>query len=377
MRKPPSGGFLLPALTHLNRGIANAKAERHNLAAHPDMGGRKSINLQRCGMQKIWALGLVSVLAGAVLVACGGGGGGGGAPATSTITGSVVKGPVNGATVRFKKADGSTLGQATTGTDGSYTFTTDYQGDITIEATGGSYVDETTKAATPLSATLTTVVKTSGNQVIGVVTPFTTMAVKYSTQGGKLPTAAQLQQGAQTLATQLGASGVDLLKQKPGFGEGVNQYGRMLQAFSQYTATAGTLDLNKLFKASLTPQEIADFNTQFANAYKTANGQTITVTLDPNGFTISGTGVGGGSGKCGVSYAYVVNGAAAGTLDYCVSGLPESCAMSAQDKASMDASVQVAKDEIKKNLPAGMSVDFQLSVTPSCKAGAIDLKLAP
>ena len=65
----------MPALTHLNRGIANAKAERHNLAAHPDMGGRKSINLQRCGMQKIWALGLVSVLAGAVLVACGGGGG--------------------------------------------------------------------------------------------------------------------------------------------------------------------------------------------------------------------------------------------------------------------------------------------------------------
>lgn len=325
-------------------------------------------------MKKVLTLGSVALAC--VLVACGGGGGG--APmAQSTIKGSVVKGPVNGATVVFKKADGSKLGEVKSDASGNYSFSTDYQGDVTIEASGGNYKDEATGLDTALSATLTTVVKTAGSEVVGVVTPFTTLAVKYSTQGGKLPTAAQLQQGAQTLATQLGASGVDLLKQKPGFGEGVNQYGRMLQAFSQYTATAGTLDLNKLFKASLTPQEIADFNTQFANAYKTANDQTITVTLDPNGFTISGTGVGGGSGKCGVSYAYVVNGAAAGTLDYCVSGLPESCAMSAQDKASMDASVQVAKDEIKKNLPAGMSVDFQLSVTPSCKAGAIDLKLAP
>jgi hypothetical protein len=323
-------------------------------------------------MKKLWALGSVSLAC--VLVACGGGGGG--APmAQSTIKGSVVKGPVNGATVVFKKADGSKLGEVKSDASGAYSFSTDYQGDVTIEATGGSYTDEATNSTKTLGSTLITVVKTSGTEVVGVVTPFTTLAVKYSTQGGKLPTAAQLQQGAQTLATQLGSQQTNLLT-APTFGEALNDYGRMLQAFSQYTATAGSLDLTKLFKASLTPQEIASFNAQYAAAYQTANGKAITVTLDPNGFTFGGTGVGGGSGKCGISYAYTVNGAATGSLDYCVSGLPDSCVLSAKDQTEMDASVKAAQDQIKQNLPDGMSVNFNMSVSSSCKAGAIEMKFA-
>ena len=323
-------------------------------------------------MKKLWTLGCVSLAC--VLVACGGGGG---APmAQSTIKGSVVKGPVNGATVVFKKADGSKLGEVKSDASGAYSFSTDYQGDVTIEATGGSYTDEATNSTKTLDSTLSTVVKTSGSEVVGVVTPFTTMAVKYSMQSGKLPSAAQLQQGAQTLAQQLGSNGVNLLSTAPSFGTGLNDYGRMLQAFSQYTATAGSLDLTKLFKASLTPQEIASFNAQYAAAYQTANGKAITVTLDPNGFTFGGTGVGGGSGKCGISYAYTVNGAASGSLDYCVSGLPDSCVLSAQDEAEMDASVKAAQDQIKQNLPAGVSVNFTMSVAPSCKPGAIDMNFA-
>jgi hypothetical protein len=324
-------------------------------------------------MKKVLTLGSVALAC--VLVACGGGGGG--APmAQSTIKGSVVKGPVNGATVVFKKADGSKLGEVKSDASGNYSFSTDYQGDVTIEATGGNYKDEKTGLDTPLSATLTTVVKTVGSEVVGVVTPFTTLAVKYSTQGGKLPTAAQLQQGANTLATQLGSPSVNLLTTAPAFGATLNDYGRMLTAFSGYLGTAGHLDLNKLFKDSLTPTEIANFNTQYAAAYQAANGKGITVALNPNGFTFTGTGVGGGSGKCGVSYAYTVNGAASGSLDYCVKGLPESCTLSAQDKAEMDASVKAAQDEIKANMPAGVSVNFQMSVTPSCKSGAIDMVFA-
>ena len=244
-------------------------------------------------MSKILSI-VSGVIFAAAVAACGGGGGS--AP-VSTITGNVVKGPVNGATVTFKKADGTVLGSQQTGSIGAYSFETTYQGDITIEATGGSYTDEATGLSKNLTDTLVTVVKTSGNQVVGMVTPFTTMAVKYSTQNNKLPTASVLAQAAKTLASQMGSPSVNLLTTAPQFGASVNAYGQMLQAFSGYLNSAGALNMNQLFQNSLTPDEVSAFNNLYGTAYQAANGSAITVTLNPNGLTIGGTGIGGGAGS--------------------------------------------------------------------------------
>ena len=66
-------------------------------------------------------------LSASLLVACGGGGGGGSPPAaTGTISGSVSKGPVSGATVNMNinTANGKLLsGTGTTNTSGVATFT--------------------------------------------------------------------------------------------------------------------------------------------------------------------------------------------------------------------------------------------------------------
>ena len=313
-------------------------------------------------MSKILSI-VSGVIFAAAVAACGGGGGS--AP-VSTITGNVVKGPVNGATVTFKKADGTVLGSQQTGSIGAYSFETTYQGDITIEATGGSYTDEATGLSKNLTDTLVTVVKTSGNQVVGMVTPFTTMAVKYSTQNNKLPTASVLAQAAKTLASQMGSPSVNLLTTAPQFGASVNAYGQMLQAFSGYLNNAGALNMNQLFQNSLTPDQVSAFNTLYGTAYQAANGSAITVTLNPNGLTIGGTGIGGGAGSCRVTTSGVVQGVAF-AASVCATGLPASCdSLSASDLQQIGAAYA----------QAGMT-NVQYSASPTCQAGDIQVNYAP
>ena len=315
-------------------------------------------------MSKILSI-VSGVIFAAAVAACGGGGGS--AP-VSTITGNVVKGPVNGATVTFKKADGTVLGSQQTGSIGAYSFETTYQGDITIEATGGSYTDEATGLSKNLTDTLVTVVKTSGNQVVGMVTPFTTMAVKYSTQNNKLPTASVLAQAAKTLASQMGSPSVNLLTTAPQFGASVNAYGQMLQAFSGYLNSAGALNMNQLFQSqsSLTPAQVTAFNSLYGTAYQAANGSTITVRFDPNGFTIGGTGIGGGAGSCRVTTSGVVQ-SIPFAVSVCASGLPASCeSLSASDLQEIGAAYA----------QAGMT-NVQYSTSPTCQAGDIQVNYAP
>jgi len=89
--------------------------------------------------------------------ACGGGGGGGGggsSPPTSTtrITGSVYAGPVEGASVVAKDGAGRTVaGPVTTAAGGSYALdvpTPALAGELTFEASGGTFADEATGVAT-------------------------------------------------------------------------------------------------------------------------------------------------------------------------------------------------------------------------------------
>ena len=313
-------------------------------------------------MSKILSI-VSGVIFAATVAACGGGGGS--AP-VSTITGNVVKGPVSGATVTFKKADGTVLGSQQTGSIGAYSFETSYQGDITIEATGGSYTDEATGLSKNLTDTLVTVVKTSGNQVVGMVTPFTTMAVKYSTQNNKLPTASVLAQAAQTLATQLGSPSVNLLTTAPQFGASANAYGQMLQAFSGYLNSAGALNMNQLFQSSLTPAQVTAFNSLYGTAYQTANGSTITVKFDPDGITIGGTGIGGGAGSCRVTTSGVVQGIPF-SASVCATGLPASCeGLSNAQLADITAAYA----------QAGMT-NVQYSTSPTCQSGDIQVNYAP
>ena len=299
----------------------------------------------------------------ASIAACGGGGS---AP-MSNISGSVVKGPVNGATVTFKKADGTKLGESKTSATGIYSFDTDYQGDITIEATGGTYTDEATTQTKSLNDTLVTVVKTSGNQVVGMVTPFTTMAVKYGTKAGKLPNASALAQVADQLATQLGSQGVNLITTAPQFGASANAYGKMLQAFSGYLNTSGALNMGQLFKNELTPTQISSFNNFYANAYQTANGQAITVTLNPDGFTISGTGIGGGSGTCRVAFSGSLAGGIPFSAGTCLKGLPASC----------DALTPDQIDQIRAGYAQAGITNLTYQTSATCQADDVVVNYAP
>src|SRR5689334_18987648 len=79
-----------------------------------------------------------------------GGGGGGGTPApgsTTTISGAVVKGPVNGSDIAVfpVKADGTVdtapIGTGKSAADGSYaiTLTTNPTGPVVVEVKGGTF----------------------------------------------------------------------------------------------------------------------------------------------------------------------------------------------------------------------------------------------
>lgn len=102
-----------------------------------------------------------SIFFAVILSGCSGGSGGDATPATTvTISGSVVKGPVSGATVTFfsLNVDGSKaalLGTTTTDTSGNYTITLTPAPTTPLlaEASGGTYVDEATNATVALAAT--------------------------------------------------------------------------------------------------------------------------------------------------------------------------------------------------------------------------------
>ena len=93
-------------------------------------------------MRTIIHAALLAVPAAALLAACGGSDDAATpiAPVatTTTVSGSAVKGPVNGATVRAKKPDGTACGTATTNAQGTYSLETTCTGDLIIEVSGGT-----------------------------------------------------------------------------------------------------------------------------------------------------------------------------------------------------------------------------------------------
>ena len=109
-------------------------------------------------MRTIIHAAMLAVPAAALLAACGGSDDAATpiAPVatTTTVSGSAVKGPVNGATVRAKKPDGTACGTATTNAQGTYSLETTCTGDLIIEVSGGTYTDEATNQSRALDTPL-------------------------------------------------------------------------------------------------------------------------------------------------------------------------------------------------------------------------------
>ena len=110
-----------------------------------------------------------------------------GAPSgTGTISGSVVKGPVSGATVKAFALTGGTMGSqlssATTDANGAFTMPMgNYAGPVMLQMSGGTYTDEATGSPMAMGPgdMMTAVLPTiaAGAAVNGVaVTPLTAMA---------------------------------------------------------------------------------------------------------------------------------------------------------------------------------------------------------
>jgi hypothetical protein len=247
-----------------------------------------------------WLSFLAACSAALLIAACGGSDS---TPAASTsVSGSVVKGPVDGATVRFYAvnaagAKGALLGTTTTGAGGSYNITlADYAGAVLVEATGGTYTDEATGTTKPLSETMSVMLTsgTEGGSISGVVTPLTTIAYSLALNGGSGATVATYGAALNSIAAQFNLSAINLATTVPSVTGTTNSYGQMLRAVSQYVANGGTL------ATFLSWNSPAALNGAFATAYSTINGGSVTFSFNNNSVTVS-TGSGGSSGSSGSS----------------------------------------------------------------------------
>jgi hypothetical protein len=314
----------------------------------------------------------LALLAG-LLAGCGGGGSTAAAPAASTtISGSAVKGPVGGATVRVTTLAGNVLGTTTTSPAGTYTLTINYGGDVVIEIQGGTYLDEATSQTVTLNQ-LKAIVSASGGSQTVHVTPLTYLAYFYSSN-----TAAGFNTALANLATQFGMSSTNLLTTLPNVNTGTTQaYGQVLRAMSQYVATqvgtTPTFNFEQLM-GLLGTSSTLNSTTQaaFTAAFNTINpGQTLTFAFNGSGITIGGTGVGGGSGTCGVGVSGNITTMGITVplnLNYCISGIAAGSCSSGNTSLNQTLSGQ-------QGLVGGVNLNYTYSA--SCAAGAININLVP
>lgn len=261
-----------------------------------------------------------------ILAACGGGSGTvtPATPVTTTISGSAVKGPVSGATVTVKNAaTGAVLGTTTTGPGGAYTLGVQFTGDVIVEVSGGTYTDEATGASTTLTTPLRVVLNANGGNVTGIVTPLTTMAYTQAFQGGTAVTTSAFDARAQALASQFGLSGVNLATTLPQVTGTTNAYGDSLRALSRYMADNGRTLATVTNAVFANAGDLSTFNTLYNDALA-RTGSSMRVTFTANGFNISGSGAGGGTGTCGVNVQGTItaNGFTVPLdLNYCIAGI--------------------------------------------------------
>jgi hypothetical protein len=176
---------------------------------------------------KQWAGITLAVL----LSACGGGGGGGGGGdstpgtpsppvATTTVTGNIAPGPVNGAAVQLLSVDSqgrtTLLQEVRSGTDGGYAFTASITAEtvVMVSATGGTWTDPISKAGAALDTKLRAVEVWTGPLRRINATPYTEINVR-SLEKATTPdwSPAKVRAVGLTLAGELGvASLTDFLR---------------------------------------------------------------------------------------------------------------------------------------------------------------------
>lgn len=312
-----------------------------------------------------------------VLGACGGGSatspaaGAAAAPATSTISGSAVKGPVANATVTVKNAaSGATLATTTTNASGAYSVDVQFDGDVIVEVSGGTYLDEATNVSTPLATPMKAVLNVNGGNVTGVVTPLTTLAysVAFGNAGSGV-TASAFNTAAGNVANQFQLNGVNLVSSAPIVGSGANAYGKVLQAVSQYLSTQN-VTLPTFTNASFSNQQWTNFSANFSTAYNAINpNSAVSFSFDGTAFNIAGTGAGGGSGTCGIRAQGTIsaNGFTVPIdLNYCISGIAAGSCTSGNSSLSQALSGQSGVQG---------AANLSYSYSASCAAGAISINL--
>lgn len=314
----------------------------------------------------IRSLGVGLALATGLFVGCGGGGGSAAVvPASTTISGSAVKGPVNGATVTARAvSSGAVLGTTTTSPTGTYSFTISHSGDVVIEVQGGTYADEATGVTTPLNQLKAYVTAGSGAKTVHV-TPLTYLAYGYA--GG---TRAGFDTALTNLATQFGLGSINLLTTLPEVTGTVNDYGRVLRGISKYVQNQGLANFDVFMNQALTSGTFTSLQTNFTSAYNAINpGQELTFAFNGSGITVAGTGAGGGSGTCGVALSGTVLSPGSGVPisfggNYCVTGIAAG-------------SCTNGNSSLTSAIPLGVgATNVTYTTSTSCAVGAITINLA-
>ena len=168
---------------------------------------------------KIFFVFIIIFSAFALLTGCGDGDNELTNPLTSSISGIASKGPIKGGTIEVYAlgADGekgTLLGTATTGPDGSYSVNLgSYTGDVLVEVSGGTYIDEAidpniANPNTPNTLLRAALAAVSGSVSVAV-TPLTEIAVQYVED----PNTDTNIEGANSLVSSM--VGVDIITTSP------------------------------------------------------------------------------------------------------------------------------------------------------------------
>ncbi|MRV72822.1 hypothetical protein GJ700_14005 [Duganella sp. FT92W] len=290
--------------------------------------------------------------------------------AASVVTGSIVKGNVSGATVTIKNAaNGATLGTGTTDASGAYTVSITFTGDVIVEATGGTYTDEATNQSTQLSTPLRAVVAVAPGNSTAMVTPLTTMAYANAFSSASTAiTAAAFNTQAANVAKLFKLNGSLTSTMPTVSGANINDYGRALAGLSKYLQ-ANSATLASVTAASFNTDQWTKFVSAYNNAY-VAMFPNISFSLDGSAFNISGTGVGGGTGTCGIAVQGSVsaNGLTVPVnFNYCINGIAAGSCGAGNASISQALSAQ-------SGLAGGVNLTYQYSSTCAPRAITINLK---
>jgi hypothetical protein len=210
----------------------------------------------------VWPMLVLILVIGSSLLffGCGGGSGGGDGAASSAdgvISGTAVKGPVSGATVKAYAISsglmGAQIGTGPTDAQGNFTLSIgSYSGSVMLQMSGGTYTDEATGASMTMQPgdVMTSMMPqvNAGAVMSGVqITPLTSMAQMraQSMSGGMTP--ANMAAANTAMGNYFSVSDIlythPMNPLTPGSGSGATQamrnYGIMLAAMSQYANSVG------------------------------------------------------------------------------------------------------------------------------------------